>query len=344
MEELIRCGKKMVESGLAYPTSGCISKRAGNQILISAPGSMLDDLENKIMVVPIYEPSDLHNSPEIGMHRAIYKQTSALALAHAHSTFSVIESLLNEGMVVPRDGESQHLLPQIPIVTGESSSVELAEEVTQALKEYKGVIIKGHGSIARGDTANETLAILFSIEHTCKVKYYTDHTQPAMEPGYLWAPWRIEYILAKKPRGCILCDKPKESRDEENYILYRGEKGFILLNAYPYNPGHLMVAPYRHLANLEDLNSEERREYIDLIIKGVEVLKKALAPQGFNIGINLGSIAGAGIADHFHTHIVPRWEGDTNYMPVIADTKVLPDALASTYKRLRQSMGEQENA
>jgi ATP adenylyltransferase len=151
---------------------------------------------------------------------------------------------------------------------------------------------------------------------------------------HIWAPWRIEYVRAAKPAGCILCDKPKENRDEANYILYRGKLNFIMLNAYPYNPGHLMVAPYRHAAGLEDLTDAERDENFKLVSRGIVVLKEALKPDGFNVGANLGRVAGAGIDDHFHSHIVPRWNGDTNFITTIGDVRVLPQALADTYKSL----------
>jgi ATP adenylyltransferase len=151
---------------------------------------------------------------------------------------------------------------------------------------------------------------------------------------HVWAPWRIEYIRAEKPAGCILCDKPKENKDVENYILYRGEKNFIMLNSYPYNPGHLLIAPYRHIGTPEELSAAERNEHFEIISRCIAVLKKELKPAGFNIGANLGRVAGAGIEDHFHSHIVPRWQGDTNYIPVLADTRIVPQALADTYKSL----------
>src|SRR4030042_5958165 len=110
---------------------------------------------------------------------------------------------------------------------------------------------------------------------------------------YIWAPWRIEYIKAEKPAGCILCDKPKEKRDKENYILYRGEKNFIMLNSFPYNPGHLLIALYRHTGNLEELTEVERNEHYEMVSRSVAVLKKVMKPAGFNIGANLGSAAGA---------------------------------------------------
>jgi ATP adenylyltransferase len=152
---------------------------------------------------------------------------------------------------------------------------------------------------------------------------------------HIWAPWRIEYIRMNKEGGCILCEKPGEDRDEENYILYRGEKNFIILNSYPYTPGHLMIAPYRHLASLVELTDEERHEHFDIVSRAVEVLKKVLDPGGFNLGINLGKVGGAGIDDHIHTHIVPRWQGDTNFMTVMANVRVIPEALAETYQRLK---------
>jgi len=150
----------------------------------------------------------------------------------------------------------------------------------------------------------------------------------------IWAPWRIQYILEEKPGGCILCDKPKEDKDAQNYILYRGEKNFIMLNSYPYNPGHLLVAPYRHTPDLEELTEEERNEHFELISRSIRVLKEVFQPGGFNIGANIGKVAGAGIDDHFHSHIVPRWQGDTNYVPVLGDIRVVPQALADTYKAL----------
>jgi ATP adenylyltransferase len=151
---------------------------------------------------------------------------------------------------------------------------------------------------------------------------------------YIWAPWRIRYIQGKKPSGCILCDKPKENKDAENYILYRGKMNFIMLNSYPYNPGHLLIASYRHIGTPEDLTAAERSEHFELVSRSIKILKQALKPGGFNIGANLGRVAGAGIEDHFHSHIVPRWQGDTNYIPVLADIRIVPQALADTYKAL----------
>jgi len=151
----------------------------------------------------------------------------------------------------------------------------------------------------------------------------------------IWAPWRIQYIQMEKPEGCILCEKPKQNNDALNYILHRGDKNFIILNSYPYNPGHLMVAPYRHVASLEELTEEERHEHFEIVSQSIKVLRQVFNPGGFNIGMNVGKVAGTGIEDHFHTHIVPRWQGDTNFMPVLADIRVLPEALAETYQKLK---------
>jgi len=150
----------------------------------------------------------------------------------------------------------------------------------------------------------------------------------------LWAPWRIKYIEIAKQEGCILCDKPREDNDELNYILYRGQKNFIIMNSYPYNAGHLMVAPYRHVAALDELTDDELREHFEMVSRSLKVLKQVFNPDGFNIGINMGKVAGAGIDKHIHSHIVPRWLGDSNFMPVTADTKVVNEALAETYQKL----------
>jgi len=145
----------------------------------------------------------------------------------------------------------------------------------------------------------------------------------------------MEYIETEKPAGCVLCEKPKQDNDAASYILYRGGKNFVIMNTYPYNPGHLMIAPYRHVANLEDLTTEELHEHIEIVSRSIKVLREAFNPGGFNVGINMGKAAGAGITDHVHTHVVPRWQGDTNFMPVFADVRVIPQALAETYEQLR---------
>jgi ATP adenylyltransferase len=152
----------------------------------------------------------------------------------------------------------------------------------------------------------------------------------------LWAPWRIEYILSKKSPGCIFCDKPAENKDDENLILYRGKHSFIIMNAFPYNNGHMMVVPYRHTAMLAGWSHEEQIELIELADLAVELLKKLMKPDGFNLGMNMGLVAGAGVADHIHLHVVPRWNGDTNFMPVMSDTRVISEALRMTYGKLKE--------
>lgn len=156
----------------------------------------------------------------------------------------------------------------------------------------------------------------------------------------LWSPWRIKYILSPKPKNCVLCEKMSDHRDRENYILYRSSRGYIMLNPYPYNNGHLMVVPLKHVPSLEQLGQEELLDLMNLTVKGIEALRKALKPEGFNIGINIGKAAGAGIVDHVHIHIVPRWEGDTNFMAVMAETKVIPELLDQTYDRLIEHFKE----
>lgn len=151
----------------------------------------------------------------------------------------------------------------------------------------------------------------------------------------IWAPWRIEYVQMEKAEGCILCDKPRQNSDAQNYILYRGDKNFIIMNTYPYNPGHLMIAPYRHIASLEELTDEEHHQHFEIVSRSIKILRQVFNPDGFNIGINIGKVAGAGIDEHFHTHIVPRWQGDTSFMPVLSEARVIPEALAETYKKLK---------
>ncbi|MHC1688832.1 MAG: HIT domain-containing protein [Methanothrix sp.] len=156
----------------------------------------------------------------------------------------------------------------------------------------------------------------------------------------LWAPWRIDYILSKKPAGCIFCDKPVEDRDDENLILLRGKYHFIIMNAFPYNNGHMMVVPYKHTSSLSDWSAEERAEMMELADLGVELLKRTMRPDGFNLGINMGLVAGAGVADHIHFHIVPRWNGDTNFMPVLSDTRVISEGLRATFGKLKEALAE----
>ncbi len=152
----------------------------------------------------------------------------------------------------------------------------------------------------------------------------------------LWAPWRLEYITsaAEMKDGCIFCDKPKEKNDKANLIVYREEFCFVILNKYPYNNGHVMIVPYEHKSDLLHLSDQILLNIQQVTKKTIKALKNTMNPHGFNIGLNMGRPAGAGIDDHIHYHIVPRWNGDTNYMPVLANTKVVSEALEQTWKRL----------
>lgn len=162
----------------------------------------------------------------------------------------------------------------------------------------------------------------------------------------MWAPWRFTYLEAPssgtQPAGCIFVELPAQNKDRENLILFRGKTAFVMFNAYPYSNGHLMIAPYHHTGEIGELSDDTLLEINQLLAACVRWLKKAYNPQGFNIGVNLGKAAGAGIPDHVHWHIVPRWLGDTNFMTTIADTRVLPQSLADAYDGLK-AIVEAEN-
>jgi len=156
-----------------------------------------------------------------------------------------------------------------------------------------------------------------------------------MSEEILWAPWRMEYILGEKEEECIFCSKPKADEDRRNLILLRGEHNFVIMNKYPYNNGHVMVVPYRHTADFNGLHEKESLEMMNVISQCIEVIKRAIHPEGFNIGMNLGKIAGAGIDEHIHFHIVPRWAADTNFMPVLGHTKVISEGLWETWDKFK---------
>jgi ATP adenylyltransferase len=164
---------------------------------------------------------------------------------------------------------------------------------------------------------------------------------PRMES--LHAPWRIEYILAPKPRldTSLFTSIAQSSDDEGNYVIARDRTCFALLNKYPYNGGHLMVVPYKEVADLNGLTDEELADLWKLVRRCINALKQLMKPEGFNLGINLGKVAGAGIVEHLHIHVVPRWNGDTNFMPVIANTSVLPQALNELAAKLRAELTKQ---
>ncbi len=156
----------------------------------------------------------------------------------------------------------------------------------------------------------------------------------------LWAPWRMAFITPKtEPTpGCIFCTQPAANRDDEYHILYRGERCFMMLNKYPYNNGHLMIAPFEHVGSISQLDAITLAELMAQAQLALKAVRHAMNPDGFNMGINEGKVAGAGFADHMHYHIVPRWNGDTNFMPVIADIKVMPEHLDNVYTQLKDAL------
>jgi ATP adenylyltransferase len=157
---------------------------------------------------------------------------------------------------------------------------------------------------------------------------------------HLWAPWRLAYIkgAGRTTEPCIFCALPGQGRDRDNRILHQGARAFAILNAFPYNSGHLMVVPRRHVADPADLDDGETLEIFRLAAAAMEALRMTYRPEGFNVGLNIGRAAGAGILDHLHVHIVPRWVGDTNFMPVVGEVKVLPEDLTETYDRLAAAL------
>ncbi len=151
----------------------------------------------------------------------------------------------------------------------------------------------------------------------------------------LWAPWRMDYIRTPKEDGCVFCNKHQSTKDRENLLLFRGEESFVLMNLYPYSNGHLMISPYKHTSNTNDISSIGNQEIMFLTNKSMEIIKNTMGADGFNIGANLGKAAGAGIEEHLHFHIVPRWIGDTNFMPVVGNTKVMVEGLQETWDSMK---------
>jgi len=151
----------------------------------------------------------------------------------------------------------------------------------------------------------------------------------------IWAPWRTKYIENTKDKFCIFCKAPEEN---DSLILKKGKTCFSIMNRYPYTTGHCMVAPYRHVGDLNDLNEEETKEILDMVRKLISAIKISMKPDGFNMGCNLGTVAGAGFADHLHIHIVPRWNGDTNFMPVLADVHMISEHIEKTKEKIKGSL------
>ena len=147
----------------------------------------------------------------------------------------------------------------------------------------------------------------------------------------IFAPWRMDYIKGEKSDGCVFC---KCSVRCDDYIMCEGKTAYVMMNRYPYVNGHLMIIPQRHVGNIEELTQEERKEIFDLLEISVKAMKEAMNPDGFNIGVNIGKAAGAGIEEHFHVHVIPRWEGDTNFMSVVTNVRVIPEAVATTAANL----------
>jgi ATP adenylyltransferase len=157
----------------------------------------------------------------------------------------------------------------------------------------------------------------------------------------LWAPWRMEYISKEKEgqkEPCIFCNRLSQMNDKKNLILFRGDLVFIIMNKFPYNNGHLMVVPNRHTEDILGIRPEEQKEIFSLIQLGIKILNRVMNPHGFNIGMNLGRVSGAGITDHLHFHVVPRWNGDTNFMPIIGKTKVISEAIEKSYEKLHRAI------
>jgi ATP adenylyltransferase len=156
---------------------------------------------------------------------------------------------------------------------------------------------------------------------------------------FLWSPWRYDYITTagKTPAACVFCVGQDTTSDKDRLIVYRGNQNFVILNLFPYTSGHFMVAPYAHIAAIEDSTFDQMAEMMDLAKRGIAALRKLYKPEGLNIGMNLGHCAGAGVREHFHLHVVPRWIGDANFMSITAETRVLPEELSVTWRRMQEA-------
>lgn len=197
----------------------------------------------------------------------------------------------------------------------------------------KSIPVKPIGTKVLEETRNQSLTPV-----PIKWDNSISKTMETRPMDHLHAYWRIEYIEAPKPTSGSdnFFSEIVNSKDEDTLVVFRSTHAFIMLNKYPYNAGHLLAAPFRSVQELKDLNDKEKLDFMTMIVKSQEILKSALKAEGFNIGFNIGKAAGAGVPNHIHCHIVPRWVGDTNFMPVLGNTKVLPQSLSAMWKRLRQ--------
>ncbi len=192
----------------------------------------------------------------------------------------------------------------------------------------------------RGDT-------LFMVEIDSVLIERGKHRSAELTQEQIWAPWRLDYVAeepVKKPKGCFLCHYRDDAEgDADNYVVTRGKRTIVVLNRFPYNNGHLLVAPLTHKATLQDLTTEELIECAEYLREMTSLLKKTISAEGFNVGLNLGAVAGAGLPGHLHWHIVPRWSGDTNFMPTVANVKVIPQSLRTLHDCLQTAMATQPN-
>ena len=155
---------------------------------------------------------------------------------------------------------------------------------------------------------------------------------------HIWSPWRMKYIMDhERSNNCVFCNASQQTNDADNLIVFRGQLAFVILNRYPYTSGHLMVVPYTHQPSIENVDAATRSEMIELTTQSMTILRSIYAPDGFNLGANIGEAAGAGVATHVHIHVVPRWAGDTNFMSAVSDIRVLPETLDDTYQRVRET-------
>jgi len=163
--------------------------------------------------------------------------------------------------------------------------------------------------------------------------------------NHLWSPWRMKYIRRQKtPKGCVFCNAAQKEDGESNFIVARGKRAFVILNRYPYTSGHIMIVPYEHIGSFEKMDEETSAEVMRLIRQGITTLDKIYQPNGYNMGANLGASAGAGIASHIHFHLVPRWDGDTNFMTSIGETRVLPEDLSETFEQIKAAWPKCQNS